>query len=236
MPVTWAGARHVSKVIMVGTPNDGSVYPLQQLREGHKLAPFLPRIPPAVIGTMPSMYELLPSPELGAVIDKDSEPLPAHSVETWQRFEWGLVDPKQDEVLGVLLPGVGSEAERREISSEYLSEMLRNAKAFRWAISQGGSPPAGTTFHSFVGDSESTASRAQIGEDGTPVLIDYIAGDGVVTRRSALADRRSKAAVGKKITGPISWRDVNFIFTDHVAMTSDPAFTDNVLHLLLEQP
>ncbi len=236
MAVTWAGAKHVSKVIMVGTPNDGSVYPLQQLREGFKLAAFVPKIPPAVIATMPGLYELLPTPDLDALIDKDSNPLPAFSEATWERFQWGLADPKQGEVLKTLLPDVPSQAEQRRIAIRYLAETLRDAKAFRRAISQKGNPPAGTTFHAFVGDSESTASRAQVGDDGKPILIDYVAGDGVVTRRSALADRRSKSRAGHRLNGPVPWRDVNFIFTDHVAMTSDPAFTDNVLHLLLERP
>jgi hypothetical protein len=39
-----------------------------------------------------------------------------------------------------------------------------------------------------------------------------------------------------RVQSPISWAGVNFIFTNHLGLTSSPAFTDNALYLLLEQP
>jgi hypothetical protein len=35
---------------------------------------------------------------------------------------------------------------------------------------------------------------------------------------------------------PIHFSNVTFLFTDHIGLTSDPAFTDNVLYQLLEAP
>ena len=35
---------------------------------------------------------------------------------------------------------------------------------------------------------------------------------------------------------PITFTSVYFVFTDHLGMTRDAAFSDNVLHLLLEAP
>jgi pimeloyl-ACP methyl ester carboxylesterase len=57
---TWAGARTVDNLIMVGTPNAGSIQALQVLVEGFKPAVLLPRYPAAVLGTMPAIYTLLP--------------------------------------------------------------------------------------------------------------------------------------------------------------------------------
>ena len=38
------------------------------------------------------------------------------------------------------------------------------------------------------------------------------------------------------LVSPIQWRQVVFLFTEHLEMTKDPTFTDNILFLLLEEP
>lgn len=236
MPVTWAGAKHVEKLVMVGTPNDGSAYPVQQLREGFKLAPFLPRLESAVIGTMPSIYELLPNANSQSVIDADSRPIAIDDPSVWLRLGWGLADPKQDKVIQDLLPETTSQEERREIASKHLAKMLRNASAFHRAMEAPSRLPAGVEIHAFAGDAVSTGSRVQVTRDGVPEIIDWIPGDDSVTRRSMLMDRRTQAQAGGRLKSPIPWTSANFVFADHVHMTSDPAFVDNVLHLLLERP
>lgn len=236
MAVTWAGAKDLDKLVMVGTPNDGSIYPVQQLSEGYKLAPFFPRIPPAVIGTMPSMYELMPRTEAGAVIDKDSNPIAIFQTESWKSLNWGLADPAQEQILAQLLPEIADSQERRKIAIAHLSKMLSNARDFHRAMNAKAVPPAGFQIHAFAGDAVSTGSRAQVGADGVPAIIDYLAGDGVVTRKSMLMDRRGKGSEGGRLQSPIHWTHSQFVFSDHKKMTSDPAFVDNVLHLLLERP
>ncbi len=61
-------------------------------------------------------------------------------------------------------------------------------------------------------------------------------GDGTVLRSSALMDERLGGTWSPTLISPITWRQVLFLFTEHLAMTKDPAFTDNLLFLLLEQP
>lgn len=236
MAVTWAGARHLDKLVMVGTPNDGSIYPVQQLREGYKLAPLFPRVPPAVVATMPSMYELLPRAESGAVIDRDSKPIAIFQTEAWSSLSWGLADPAQEEIISRLLPNTATSEERREIATKHLSKMLSNARDFHRAMNVNATLPAGFKIYAFAGDAVSTGSRAQVGDDGVPAIIDYLPGDGVVTRKSMLMDRRGKGNEGGRLQSPIRWTHSQFVFSNHMDMTSDPAFVDNVLHLLLERP
>ena len=38
------------------------------------------------------------------------------------------------------------------------------------------------------------------------------------------------------VVSPIAWTDLTFLFADHLALTRDPAFTDNILYRLLESP
>ncbi|MEM1082633.1 MAG: hypothetical protein AAGI48_00800 [Verrucomicrobiota bacterium] len=235
MPVTWSGARHVDKLIMVGTPNGGSVYAYRDIFDGMRLAPLLPRIPAAVVGTMPSAFELMPPGEAGALIDEHSEAINPYAVDEWDRRGWGMLNPEQDDVLAELMPETTDPAERRRRAKGHLDKMLRNARAFHRAISCECRTPGGLEFFAFVGDAVPTASRVQIEGDGSQVLIDYLPGDKLVTRRSALRDKRPAGDSGR-VRSPIPWAGVNFVFTDHLKMTSDPAFTDNVLYLLLERP
>ncbi len=234
MPVTWAGTRHVEKLVMVATPNGGSIYPVEQFRDGFRLARFLPRVDPAVVATMPSMYELLPREEDAPVIDKDSKPVDIYQASAWESLRWGLADPAQDPVLMEILPDVADAGERREIASGHLAKMLRNARAFHRAMNARSPLPAGVEIHAFAGDAVSTGSRAQVGADGVPAIIDWIPGDGTVTRKSMLMDQRTRAEAGERLKSPIPWTGSQFIFSDHLRMTNDPSFVDNVLYQLLE--
>jgi hypothetical protein len=49
-------------------------------------------------------------------------------------------------------------------------------------------------------------------------------------------DERITGQWSPRLMSPIGWSDVIFLFTDHLGMTKDPAFTDNILFFLLEKP
>ena len=53
-----------------------------------------------------------------------------------------------------------------------------------------------------------------------------------------LADRLERLGKPWKpfVESPIAWTSVHFLFRDHLGITKDPQFTDNVLYLLLEAP
>ena len=57
-----------------------------------------------------------------------------------------------------------------------------------------------------------------------------------MTRSSALLDERVGGEWRPGVVTPIPWRQVSFVFADHLAMTRDHGFTDNLLFLLLEEP
>jgi len=42
-------------------------------------------------------------------------------------------------------------------------------------------------------------------------------------------------AWSQELRSPIVWEQVNFFFKEHLALTQDVAFTDNLLFILLEQ-
>ncbi len=81
-----------------------------------------------------------------------------------------------------------------------------------------------------------TMSALKIDEEGKLHVVDYSPGDGLVLRRSALLDERAEQELGVRLVSPISWSYVLFVFSDHLGITKDPAFIDNLLYFLLESP
>lgn len=61
-------------------------------------------------------------------------------------------------------------------------------------------------------------------------------GDGTVTRASTLLDERIGSGYQPRVQSSIQWDHVQFIPADHIGLTSDPSFSNNVLYELLERP
>lgn len=237
---TWEGARYVDRAILVGTPNAGSLDALFELVEGDKLGLFIPRYPPAVLGTMPAVYELLPRGRHGVLVDATN---PEHAYEDlydpalWQQMRWGLADPTQDGVLAQLLPTVRDPGERYLIALDHQRKCLERARALARALDEPAVLPAGLQLDLIAGDATPTPAVAAVHpETGRLQVLRHAPGDGTVLRSSALLDERVGHDWAPRVRSPIPWTQVFFLFTDHMGLTRDPAFIDNVLYLLLEAP
>jgi pimeloyl-ACP methyl ester carboxylesterase len=234
--ITWAGAQHVARLVMVGTPNAGSLDALTDLVEGMQLAFFLPRYSPTVVGTMPAVYELLPRTRHAAVVDDGGRSVDLFDVATWKRFGWGLAAP-DDDVLAELLPDVPRREDRRAVALDHLTKALDRARQFHAALDLPGKPPPGTTLHLFSGDAVATPAVARADESGELTVIERHPGDARVLRSSALMDERiGQTQWTPGLVTPIHWSDVTFVFSDHLEMTRDPSFSDNILWRLLDAP
>lgn len=234
--VTWAGAANVARAVLVATPNGGSVEALANLVEGVRFSWLLPRYDPAVIGTFPSLYQLLPRARHRALLGPDGAPLDPLEVATWERFAWGLLSPEAEDELAVLLPEVTDPAQRRRIARDHLAKSLARARQFQAALDVPASPPPGLTLHLFAGDAEPTPAVLAADGRGKLRVTASAPGDGTVLRTSALMDERQTGEWRPGVVSPIAWSEVTFLFADHLALTRDPAFTDNILYRLLESP
>lgn len=235
--VTWAGAEYVDKAILIGTPNAGSVEAFDQLIKGKDLGLFLPKYEPAILGTMPSVYQLLPRVRRKSIVDETGAPLDIMKPDTWERYGWGLANSGQDKVLIDLLPDVPDPSDRREVSVDHLRKSLERAAQFQNAIDMTATPPDGLKLYLIAGDAVPTHSNISYDRNtGELTYIGTAPGDGTVTRSSALLDERIGNEWEPTLNSPILWSNVMFLFTDHLGITKDPAFTDNILFLLLEKP
>ncbi|MEM8756552.1 MAG: hypothetical protein AAGF47_02065 [Planctomycetota bacterium] len=235
--LTWAGAEHVEQAILIGTPNAGAVLSLQQLVRGWNLHPLFPNYRSSVLGTMPAIYQIMPRTRHARVITQATgEPVDLYAPETWVRYGWGLADPDQEEKIAELLPDVDSDEARRGIALDHLAKCLAKAEQLHRALDLPAAPPAGLRLSLFTGDSEPTPTIFAVQDDGRIRVIESEPGDGTVTRRSALMDERTGHVFVPKLQSPIAWDRVQFLLGEHIGLTREGSFADNLLWLLLEEP
>ena len=238
--LTWAGAEYVERVILIGTPNAGTVLALENLIIGRDLGFFLPIYPPALIGTFPSTYQLLPRARHKLVVWDDDLDKPITDLldpALWERLGWGLAAPDQGTLLAELMPDVADPAERRRRALALQAKILRRAEAFQRAMDRPATAPVGLEMMLVVGDGHETPMITSVSsEDGSTEIIEYGDGDGTVLRSSALMDERMAGEWHQRVSTPIAFDTVLFLPEEHVDLTRSPVFRDNILFWLLQDP
>ena len=241
--LTWDGAKDVERAILVAPPNAGSLDAFDQLLKGFNTGrPVLPHYSPAILGTFPSIYQLLPRARHEAVVWDEDTSKPVEDIfdpQLWQKYGWGLSGQDEDttRVVAQILPEVSDPAQRSAIARNFQANALKRAEQFHKALDRPASPPAGLDLFLIAGDATDTAQTISV--DSTSGEVDIIEtgpGDKTVLRSSALFDERVGGEWKPTVQTPIDWSSVLFIPAQHRTITSHPVFEDNVLYWLLEAP
>ena len=242
-PITWAGAEDLDRLIMVAPPNAGSLEAMDQLINGFNTGrPVLPYYHQALIGTFPSVYQLMPRARHNVALwDNNPDAMIEDLLdpELWTEMKWGLSgeDEKTDAALARLMPDVKSVQERREIARLFQRKALARAQQFQSAMDTPASRPEGLEMFLVAGDNRETPEIASIDKDtGDFDIFKYGLGDETVLRSSALMDERVGQTWSPTLVSPLDWSSVMFIPGKHRTITSGPIFEDNVLYWLLEEP
>jgi hypothetical protein len=234
--VTWAGAKYVDRLIILGTPNAGYLDTLLEMQKGTDIPPF----PPALLSTWLTYYQMMPDASTKSVVYEDdpSKTVDIYDFQTWVKMKWGLASPKQEEVFKILLPNVKSQVKRRLIAFDHLKKCLKRARRFKRAMSVTAKHPDSLKMYLVLGNAVKTTRRALVNpKTGALTVKDYGPGDGKVLASSAMYDERA----GRKtwlpfFYGPIDWNSIIQLRAAHMGITTDPAFKDNVLFLLNSLP
>lgn len=234
--LTWAGAENIDRAILIGTPSAGSVKSLEQLVEGLNLNPLFPNYRASVLGTMPAIYQLLPRTRHARVVDHEDQPIDLFDPTVWERYDWGLASRDPDRALEWLLPEFASEQTRVEIASDHVAKCLDRARQLHRALDLPAERPDGLELHLIAGDAVETPAKIRVSKKGKLRVVEEAPGDQTVTRASALMDEREGSEFKPYLRSPIDWTSVLFLHADHLGLTRDPGFVDNVLYKLLEQP
>jgi hypothetical protein len=236
--LNWGGNKYIDRLILCGTPNAGYLDTFLELLRGGKLQPFKP----ALLGTLPTYYQMLPAPSTNSIVysdDPDGSPVDVFDPELWVKMKWGIVNPEEDDILHKLLPTVKTKEERLEIAKDHLTKCLLRAKQFIAAMKVEAIPPDDIELYLVLGHGFKTTRRAYINrETGKIEKIDYSGGDGKVSASSALWDLRATREWSFFMKSPIKWHNILVVRAAHMGILDAGVFEDNILVLLpmLESP
>lgn len=236
--VTWAGAKYVDRMIILGTPSAGYLDTLLEMQKGREMPPF----PPALISTWLTYYQMMPDASTKSVVYENDpdKAVDIYDFQTWIRMKWGLANPKQEEVFKVLMPNIQDKTKRRLIAFDHLKKCLKRARKFKRTMNIRAEHPPTLKMYLVLGNAVRTTRRARVNPKTGGLTVtddDYGPGDGKVLSSSAMYDERA----GQKtwlpfFYSPIDWDSIIQLRAAHMGITTDPAFKDNILFLLNSMP
>jgi len=250
-PMSDRGARRVHKVILLGTPNLGSVSALKEFLQGFKVG--LRRIPTETFVTMPSTFQLFPHPIRSALVSASGEELARDlfDIDVWRAFQWSIFDPEVRTRIIKSQPTTEAGEVYLDVLERYFAKHLERARRFVWSLTV---PVEHGLVHYVVfgGDCELTPSRILIEEvNGESVLrlrpkeiahrqpgIDYEKlmlepGDGRVTKPSLFARDALDPTVPRHRYSYFPLDHSILLCESHDSLTGNVSFQNNLLNILL---
>ena len=248
---TQAGAAAIRRLLLVGTPNLGTIQPVLSLLRGEEV--LLGQIPLEVMASCPGTLQIMPHPAIPWLVDLQGRAidLDLYDIATWRESRWSIFDPGvvQRTIAG---HGGGSTGRRHvDLLREYHAKYLRRARRFVESLAVPGGPDDLRPFV-FGGDCELTlarlvaekidghyVTRERVRDIANPLPdVDYEAlmfepGDTVVTRASLLGRRTLNVAAPRSEVESMQVAHSVFFCEHHQQLTGNPSFQDNLLNSLL---
>lgn len=144
---TWAGAADINRIVMLGTPNEGSTDAFATLLYGYSITeglrrriPLLNKLTSEDVFTSPAVYELLPDPATARFLDENLQPVEVdlYDPATWKRYGWSPVnnaDYRNRFVKGeIQADGAHPRAGSLTDLDEFFALVLNRAKRFHEAL------------------------------------------------------------------------------------------------------
>ncbi|HEX8845192.1 MAG TPA: hypothetical protein VF791_11140 [Pyrinomonadaceae bacterium] len=165
---SWAGAAHINKIIMFGTPNEGSADAFVTLLEGYSIReglrsrlPLFKKLSREDVFTVPSVFQLLPHRTATRFLDENLQPIEVdlYDPAVWRRYGWSPVADAEYRQRFVKGRTRGDNAPFSRGSLEeldaYFALVLNRAKRFHEALDVIEENPR-VHLYAFGGDCEDT--------------------------------------------------------------------------------
>jgi pimeloyl-ACP methyl ester carboxylesterase len=256
---TWAGAKNINKIFLLGTPNEGSVSALNSLINGLGLLtanrinlPFIQDLSKFDVFTIPAAYQLLPHAGTMRAFDENLKPLKIdlYNPLIWEKYGWtAYSDPNFAKEF--------SEAEQKQ-AKDYFRLVLNRAKRLEEALDSNIGAKSPVSLYLLGSDCKPTLDAVVIyrdvkknrwetifrpeslkRSDGTKVSDEemkklfYSPGDSVVTQRSFLGTNFVKTK--RRGTEPVSIfpaKDISFVCEVHNKLTGNAKIQSDLLSVL----
>ena len=249
--VNGHGFQRINKVILLGTPNLGSVSALLEVLQGLKVG--FNRIPSHVMLTWPSTYQLFPHPIRTSMITLDGKTLDRDifDIEIWRRFEWSIFNPEIRQSI------IDEKSEDYyDLLVNYFNKQIERGRRFVWSLSVA-TPESPVRHIVFGGDCELTPARLLVEEvNGESMVrlypdeiekpvadVDYNLlmlepGDGRVTKPSLFARDALDPTMPRHRYSHFPLDYAMMLCETHDTLTGNIHFQDNLLNILLtnDQP
>ncbi|KXK00945.1 MAG: Lecithin:cholesterol acyltransferase [Acidobacteria bacterium OLB17] len=244
---TWAGEKLFGKIVLLGTPNEGSPITLAGFVRGESFGPvdvnlpFVRNVSRFDIFAIPAAYELLPAPGTFRLFDADLNEIEVdlYDPRVWKEYGW---DPIED-------PKFRSEFSpaERKAAPVFFAKMLARAKLFHEALAARSNAKVTAEFDLVGSECRATVDAAVVSRNGksggwtTLFNVDeirkangkalgadelraaiYTPGDGVVTAISFQAK-------GELSTEPASTK---FVCESHSRLPGNAEIQDHIIDVL----
>lgn len=255
---TWIGAEHISKIVMIGTPNEGTTDAFATLVEGYSITeglrrrvPLLNKLSAEDAARTPSVFQLMPHREAARFLDENLHPMEIdlYDPEVWKRYGWGAIYTQE---FRQHFSGKSEELD------QYLAVTLKRARRFHEALDAVEHSESPVVLLAIGGDCEETLSAPVLLRDqkrnrwltlirprefrtSAGVKISkqkvtaamYAPGDGRVTRASLLGENLIKAR--DRITGFTLSRYAVFGCDLHGQLPRNKSLQDNALTAIVSE-
>ncbi len=140
--VTWAGSAHFDKVVLIGTPNQGSAHALDAITNGISITgininlPWIQNLSKFDLFTIPAAFQLLPAPGEFRALDENFEPLSIdlYDPKEWTKYGWNVIEDRK-------FTKQFSHAEQKQAHA-YFAAVLDRAKRLQDALASVGKSPS----------------------------------------------------------------------------------------------
>ena len=247
-PVTGLGLSKLRRVVLLGTPNQGTVTAVHKFLNGYRVG--FSGLPTEGVATMPSTFQLFPHPLVDWVVDVQGQRLnfDLFDVEFWRRYGWSIFDHRiqrrMDRQRG-LWP-------IQEIFERWFQKRLERGRRFVWSlmVPAGDVPlikplllggdcvptPRRLVFENVGGEAIARLRPEQIlvpvpGVDYESMMFE--GGDGSVTHSSLLSHQHMGSEVPRHEQESLETERSLLVCARHDALTSNDVLLDSLIEYLL---
>jgi len=247
--VTYAGAKNIKKLILLGPPNLGSMPVFKYLHKGLNLR--ILNYPPYILFTMPSIYQILPFREVDSFMDKDGNIMSVdlYDIKNWKKFGWSMYSGEMKALIESRYKSKfrdGWEEEFKKFEEKrdrFVQAALEKAVLFQESLNFRLQKAGSCEIILFGSDTQWTLNKAMLVQDkngewqtvfSRPHMREkmLMPGDTIVTRDSLLGITDSETKGERRMDSPIHSSFVLFVTQRHENIHKDPVFQNNLLHVL----